>query len=81
MSEKIDLYSMPLLLKVNQVAFVLGFTRKKVGEMIRNRELPCIPLGRHHKRVPRASVEEWIRSRTVRTADEFKRAVDGRRAK
>ena len=53
----------PLLLKVADVAQLLGLGRSKVFAMLAAGELPVIRMGRS-VRVPRAALERWIVERT-----------------
>lgn len=51
------------LLRVEEVARVLGIGRTKAFEMVARRELPVVRMGRL-VRVPRAALEAWIADRT-----------------
>jgi excisionase family DNA binding protein len=51
------------LLRVEEVARVLGIGRTKAFEMVARRELPVIRMGRL-VRVPRAALAAWIADRT-----------------
>ena len=51
------------LLRVEEVARVLGIGRTKAFEMVARRELPVIRIGRL-VRVPRAALDAWIADRT-----------------
>jgi excisionase family DNA binding protein len=53
----------PLLLKVGEVAKLLGLGRSKVFAMLAVEELPVIRIGRS-VRVPRAALERWIAEHT-----------------
>ena len=58
-----DLRSDRLLLDSREVAALLGLGRTKVFQMMAQEELPVVRIGRT-VRVPRASLEEWLRDRT-----------------
>jgi excisionase family DNA binding protein len=51
------------LLRVEEVARLLGIGRTKAFEMVARRELPVIRMGRL-VRVPRAALDAWIAERT-----------------
>lgn len=51
-----------ILLRVEEVAELLGLGRTKVFEMISAGELPTVRIGRC-VRVPRADLERWVSSR------------------
>src|SRR5438067_322801 len=55
------------LLRVEEVAKVLGIGRSTVFEMIARRELPVLRIGRL-VRVPRSILDAWIAERTERAA-------------
>jgi excisionase family DNA binding protein len=55
------------LLRVEEVARILGIGRTKAFEMVARRELPVIRMGRL-VRVPRAALDAWIAERTERAA-------------
>lgn len=48
-----------LLLTVPQVMAELGFSRWRVYDLIRSRELVSVKVGRS-RRIPRAAVEEFV---------------------
>ncbi len=52
----------PLLLNISQVARVLGLSRGKVYQLIRQENLPVISFGRT-KRVLPASLQDWLKQR------------------
>lgn len=56
-----------LLLKPNEVVEVLGIGRSLVYEMIARKELPSVRLGRCI-RVPRESLERWLKDRQAGTS-------------
>jgi excisionase family DNA binding protein len=53
----------PLLLRVTDVALVLGIGRTKVFALLAAGELPVVRLGRS-VRIPREALERWVRERT-----------------
>lgn len=76
------------LLTIKAVAKLLGFDRRAVAAMCRSGELGYVPCrgadgkpSRIHKRVAMAEVERWIERNTVRSQDDMRRAVDGRRTR
>lgn len=76
----------PLLLSVVETARLMGLNRAVVAGLCKRGELPFVPLrdadgrpSRVHKRIPRKAVLEWIDRNTVRTKEDLRRAVDGRR--
>jgi excisionase family DNA binding protein len=56
-----------MLLRVEEVARMLGIGRSTVFEMIGRRELPVLRIGRL-VRVPRHALDEWIAERTELSA-------------
>jgi len=52
----------PLLLRVTEVALVLGIGRTKVFALLAAGELPAVRLGRS-VRIPREALERWVRER------------------
>lgn len=69
----------PLLLTVTAAAKLMSLSRWTLQGKLRRFELRYIPLGRRHKRIPRAEVERWIRENTVGSHEELRSALDGRR--
>lgn len=69
----------PLLLNVSETGAVLGLSRWSVQAMLRRFELAFVPRGRKHKRVPLWEVLKWIESHTVRSAEDLRVSLDGRR--
>ena len=53
----------PLLLRAEEAAKLLSLGRTTVFQMMASGELPCVRFGRA-VRVPRASVERWVRERS-----------------
>lgn len=74
-----------LTFNVTNAAKVMGMSRKELYELMAAagaRRLAYIPMGtdlRHGRRVSRAEIDRWIRDNTVRTPDELRAALDGRR--
>jgi excisionase family DNA binding protein len=56
-----------MLLRVEEVARMLGIGRSTVFEMIGRRELPVLRIGRL-VRIPRHALDEWIAERTELSA-------------
>lgn len=54
----------PLLLRAEEVARLLGLGRTKIYEMMASGELPTILIGRA-RRVPHKKLLEWIERRMV----------------
>ena len=52
-----------LLLRIEEVADMLGIGRSTVFEMVAAGELPVVRI-RRATRIPRDQLEEWIRERT-----------------
>lgn len=52
-----------LLYRPEEVAEMLSLGRSKVYELISSGEIASIPVGRA-RRIPRASLERWLRDRT-----------------
>lgn len=76
----------PLTHTLKAVAALLGFDRRAVAGMCRRGEIGFIPcLGpdgkpsRLHKRIAHSEVLRWIEANTIRTPEQFKAALDGRR--
>jgi excisionase family DNA binding protein len=57
----------PILLRVDEVARVLGVARSTVYVLIAGGELPVVRFGRA-TRVPRAAVLAWVEAHTEQTA-------------
>ena len=53
----------PALLKVKEVARIIGFGRSKTYQMIRAGELPSIAID-GNIRVPRKALEHWLDQKT-----------------
>lgn len=49
----------PLLLRMTEVADLLGLSRSKVYELASRSEIPTVRLGRS-VRVPRAALHAWV---------------------
>jgi len=49
----------PLLLRITEVATMLGLGRTKVCALVRTGELPVVRIGRS-VRVPRDALQDWI---------------------
>ncbi len=57
-------HEMPLLLRAEEVAKLLGLSRSMVFQMLASGELPVVRFGRS-VRVPREALDEWIKERTT----------------
>ena len=68
------------MLRVNQLAQVLGESRRSVSNRLRKFEMAWRPIGkgRKHKRIPIWEVARWINARLVHNPEELRLAVDGR---
>jgi excisionase family DNA binding protein len=66
-----------ILLRAEEVAALLGLGRTKVFEMLAASELPTVRIGRC-VRVPRADLDEWVRSVTMRRGTDNVRESNGR---
>jgi hypothetical protein len=71
---------------VKETAKFIGFGREVVAQLCKSGELGFIPAvrpdgsrSRVHKRIPVSEAVAWLRKNTVRSAEGFKKAVDGRR--
>jgi hypothetical protein len=71
---------------IKDVAFGLGFDRRAVAALCNSGELGFIPCrdaqgkpSRIHKRIPHSEVEAWLKKNTIRTPEQFKAVLDGRR--
>lgn len=53
----------PILLRIEDVAKLLGIARSTTYVLIAGGELPVVRIGRA-TRVPREAVEQWVRART-----------------
>jgi excisionase family DNA binding protein len=58
----------PLLLRVEEVAQLLGLGRTRTFQMVSAGQLPVVRIGRF-VRIPRAALEEWIAERTAPPTD------------
>ena len=58
----------PMLLRVEEVAKLLGLGRTRTFQMVAAGQLPVVRIGRF-VRVPRAALEEWIAERTAPATD------------
>ena len=56
-----------MLLRVEEVARMLGIGRSTVFEMIGRHELPVLRIGRL-VRIPRHALDEWVAARTELSA-------------
>jgi excisionase family DNA binding protein len=57
-----------ILLRVEEVAELLGLGRTKVFEMLAAGDLPTVRIGRC-LRVPRENVERWVRDQVARAPE------------
>lgn len=57
-----------MLLKVSEVAQILGIGRSMTYNLIYQKVIPSIRLGRSI-RVPKESLERWIQDNEIRTTD------------
>lgn len=76
----------PFAYTIKAVAAGLGFDRRAVAAMCARGELGFVPCrdangkaSRIHKRVPHTEVIRWLAANTIRTPEQFKAALDGRR--
>lgn len=77
---------LPRAYTIKAVAAGLGFDRRAVAAMCNSGELGFVPNrnpqgkpSRIHKRIPHSEVMRWLAVNTIRTPEQFKAALDGRR--
>jgi excisionase family DNA binding protein len=58
-----------MLMRAEEVAKALGLGRSKTYEMMASGALPVVRVGRA-VRVPRAALEQWVRSNTRNAEDD-----------
>lgn len=75
-----------LTMTVTAAAKLIGFNRSTVAVLCQRGEIEFVPAirpdgtrSRIHKKVVRSSAEAWVKKNTVRSPEDFKKAVDGRR--
>jgi excisionase family DNA binding protein len=66
----------PILLRVEDVATLLGIARSTAYVLIAGGELPVVRIGRA-TRVPREAVEQWVRARTEEAIGADDRVIVG----
>lgn len=78
----------PGMLTIKAAAKYLGFDRRIVAGMCNRGQLAfvcCLDANgkpsRIHRRIPRVEVDRWIEANTIRTPEQFRRALDNRRAR
>jgi excisionase family DNA binding protein len=63
-----------LLLSLRKAAREVGCAERTLRVAVRNGELPSYGLGKRTKRVNRAELDQWVRSRRMRTWRDAKKA-------
>jgi excisionase family DNA binding protein len=58
-----------ILLRLEEVAELLGLGRTKVSEMLAAGDLPTVRIGRC-VRVPRRELERWVQGRITKASEE-----------
>ena len=66
---QIDSSDEPLLLRVEEVARLLGVGRTTVYALVAAQKLPVVRIGRS-VRIPREALEQWIREKVDGDADD-----------
>jgi excisionase family DNA binding protein len=56
----------PLLLRADDAAALLGLRKSKVYALMRSGELPSVRIGAKAIRVPRDSLDAWVREKVAR---------------